>query len=231
MCQQFWLPMRYSGEAPTAFGVTLSSGSPRWLIHYQAMIESPNATPFRFVGFGKDCFWVRWDRKVALEANGGWIGAFRKTYNSDFRQVCPDSFHFETPKDDAGSIMDHFRASTRNAYVFDLRPALEYIDKHPGKPWPDYASGDFMRAGPWITPEPGRKVPFEILLGTLGRHFEVFLAVEWADGPKSAKGAYKGTGKLRMFRCGNPTNPNPPAEGETMTFAESPEMDPVFKTS
>lgn len=228
--QQFWLPGRYSGEAPTAFGVTLSSGSPQWVIHYQSLIEAPDETPFRFVGAGEDCFWIRWDRKIALASCYKWTGVWMSTYSPDFKQTCPDSFHCESPKDNYETIAGHFKACTGNAYVFDLRPVLADIKKHPSKPTPEILIGS-MRAGPWITPVKGQKVPFEILLGTLGHRCEVFLAVEWAAGPKSAKGAYKGTGKLQMFRCGNPGGPNRMVKREAMSGAETSESDAVFRTS
>ncbi len=230
VCQQFWLPERYSGEAPTAFGVTLSSGSPQWLIHYQAMIEAPDETAFRFVGSGRDCFWIRWDGKEAVGACYSWIGAHMTTDFPEFGQTCPDSFTCKPPKDGYKDIADHFRISTRESRRYDFGAMVTALKKHPGATHREFVQGS-LRAGPWIQPKKGRRVPFEILLGTIGDRCEVFLAIERAAGPKSPKGAYVGTGKLLMFRCGKPEKGPQAPSSKAQTENEIEDMGPVFMTS
>ncbi len=61
-----------------------------------------------------------------------------------------------------------------------------------------------LKAGPWIKPVKGQKVPFEVLMGeTPGGVFDMYLAIEPAKSEQTTNGKYQGTGRLKLFRTGS----------------------------
>jgi hypothetical protein len=58
-----------------------------------------------------------------------------------------------------------------------------------------------LKAGPWIKPVKGQKVPFEVLMGeTPGGVFDMYLAIEPAKSGQTTNGKYQGTDQLKLFR-------------------------------
>jgi len=66
---QVFFPKMLADAAPKAFDVDKQVKPSRWLVHYKGTVISPVTGQIRFVGFGDDILFVRFNRKGVLEAS------------------------------------------------------------------------------------------------------------------------------------------------------------------